>query len=205
MDSILFYIQDHVHYAHWVIFFLLILAGLNFPISEDLLIIVAGVLSSTLVPENTWKLFTAIFLGAYLSDWLVYWIGRLMGPKLLKIPWFSRFFPKKRLKQIKSHYQRYGVSTLFVGRFIPFGVRNCLFFAAGIGKMHFGKFLVTDALACLLSNSVLFVLSFYCGKNSTHLLKYVHFAFFFAFLVALFSFIWYKRSKGISLLEKETD
>ncbi len=89
MDAFLPFIQDHAQYAHWVIFGLFMLAGLNFPISEDLLIIISGVLAATLVPENTWKLFTAVFLGAYLSDWVVYWIGRLLGSNLEKVRWFA--------------------------------------------------------------------------------------------------------------------
>src|SRR5262249_11036689 len=137
MDTLFPFIQEHAQYAHWVVFGLLMLAGLNFPISEDLVIIISGVLASTVVPENTWKLFAGVFLGAYLSDWVVYWMGRKWGVKLWNIPWFSRILEPKRLVQIGKYYQKYGVLTLLVGRFIPFGVRNCLFATAGMGKMSF--------------------------------------------------------------------
>ncbi len=36
------FIFSHAYLAHWVIFGLFMLAGLNFPISEDLLIIAGG-------------------------------------------------------------------------------------------------------------------------------------------------------------------
>jgi membrane-associated protein len=134
MDSLFSFIQDHAQYAHWVVFGLLMLAGLNVPISEDLLIIISGVLASTVVPQNTWKLFMGVFLGAYLSDWVVYWIGRQWGSHLWRIPWFARIFQSKKLKQIELYYERYGILTLLVGRFIPFGIRNCLFATAGMGK-----------------------------------------------------------------------
>ena len=98
------------------------LAGLNFPISEDLLIIISGVLASTVVPENTWKLFLAVVLGAYLSDWIPYWLGRCFGPNLWKLRWFSRMIKPERLDQVRDYYSRYGILTLLVGRFIPFGV-----------------------------------------------------------------------------------
>lgn len=205
METILLFIQNHVQYAHWMVFGLLMLAGLNLPISEDLLIIVCGVFSSTIAPENTWKIFTFLFLGAYLSDWMVYWIGRLWGSNLWRISWFARLFHPKRLKQIERYYKQYGVLTLLVGRFIPFGVRNCLFATAGMGKMHFGKFLLGDGLACLLSNTALFTLSYFCGKNLSHLMKYVHITIFLVFLIALIVFIWYKRGKSLSSAEKEAD
>ncbi len=174
------------------------LAGLNLPISEDLLIIVSGVLASSVVPENTWKLFTAVFLGAYLSDWIVYWLGRWLGPNLQKVKWFANFFRKERVQKIEAYYKKYGALTLLVGRFIPFGVRNCLFVTAGLGKMHFGKFALFDGIACILSNTVLFTLAYYCGKNFTGLYGYVNIALFATFVVALIGFIWYKKRKAQS-------
>jgi membrane-associated protein len=196
MDFLFSFIQEHATYAHWVVFSLLMLAGLNFPISEDLLIIISGVLASTLVPENAWKLFLGIFLGAYLSDWVVYWIGRLWGEKLWSIRWFARIFHPEKLKQIESYYAKYGMVTLLVGRFIPFGVRNCLFATAGIGKMRFWKFILADGVACLSSNATLFLLAYFCGKNCSYLVKYVNVVIFSLFLIALIAFIWYKRNKA---------
>ncbi len=203
MDAALV-ILNHVDCAHWIIFGLFILAGLNFPISEDLLIILGGVLASTLIPENTWKIFAAIFFGAFLSDWILYWIGRKFGPILWKMRWFSRMIHSKRLEQIQNYYQKYGVATLFVGRFIPFGVRNCLFLTAGLGKVRFIKFLLVDGVACLLSNTILFSLSYYFGKNYSKFdlsLKWVNIAIFSAFLIALIAFFCYKLSK----VSKEID
>ena len=50
MEFLFSFIQENAHYAHWAVFTLLMLAGLNFPISEDLIVTVSGVLASTLVP-----------------------------------------------------------------------------------------------------------------------------------------------------------
>ncbi len=202
MESLFCFIQDHAQYAHWVVFGLLMLAGLNLPISEDLLIIISGVLACTVVPENIWKLFIGAFLGAYLSDWVVYWMGRQWGSHLFRIPWFNRLFHPKRYKQIELYYERYGILTLLVGRFIPFGIRNCLFAAAGMGKMRFWKFLVSDGIACLLSNASLFTLAYFCGKNCTYLVKYVNVVIFSLFLIALIVFIWYKKNKTATLKAK---
>jgi len=198
MESILPFIQDHAPHAHWFIFGLLMLAGLNVPVSEDLLIIISGILASTFVPENTWKLFTAVFLGAYLSDWMVYWIGRLWGAHLWRMRWFARMFKPKRLEQIKQYYKKYGVLTLLVGRFIPFGVRNCLFATAGMGKMRFRKFLIGDGIACLLSNATLFTIAYFCGKNCSYFIRYFNVTIFATFVIALIAFIWYKKSKTIT-------
>ena len=166
-------ITENAQHAHWLIFGVLILAGLNVPISEDLMLVTSGVLASTVVPENTTKLFVCVFLGCYLSDWIAYWIGRRLGPKLWKFKWFASMVCKKRFKQMKVFYQNYGFLTLLVGRFIPFGVRNCLFITAGMTRMHFGKFVFSDGIACLISNTALFTLAYSFGKNHEILFEYL--------------------------------
>src|SRR3989337_2630284 len=99
MDSIIAFITEHAVYAHYYIFFILMLAGLNFPVSEDLTIITAGMLASTVVPENTMVIFIWLFLGCYLSDWEAYWIGRKLGPKLWTTKWFFGVLRPGRLKK----------------------------------------------------------------------------------------------------------
>lgn len=200
MDLVLQWIFHHALYAHWIFFGILLLSGLNIPISEDLIIILSASLAATLAPENTAKLFAAIFLGCYLSDCVCYSIGRFLGPKLWELSWFARAIKKKRMEQIQSYYQNYGFWTLLVGRFIPFGVRNALFLSAGLGKMPFRKFLVSDGIACALSNSTLFTLAYLAGQHYEMLLsklKTFNIFLFLAFAIAGISFIWYKRGKKL--------
>jgi len=198
MNSLVEIIHAHAHQAHWIVFSLLMLAGVNIPISEDLMIITSGLIAATILPENVWILFAAVFLGSYLSDWIAYWIGRTLGRKMWKFRWFQKTIHPKRLVQAQIFYEKYGFFTLLIGRFIPFGVRNCLFMTAGIGKMHFGKFLISDGIACLLSNSVLFFLTYELGKNYQILLKFIktfNIAIFSIFIVTLIAFVWYKVTK----------
>lgn len=198
MDTIISFIFEHAPYAHWIVFGALMLAGLNVPISEDLMIIFSAVLAATVVPENTTKLFLGVFLGCYISDWVCYWIGRHFGPKLWKISWFAKTFDTGKIEQIQQYYAKYGFLTLLIGRFIPFGVRNGLFLTAGLGKMHFGKFLLSDGIACVFSNTALFALAYTVGKNYEALLstlKTFNIFLFSAFTVAVIAFIWYKRRK----------
>lgn len=164
---------QNAQYAHWLIFSLLILAGFNVPISEDFMLIVSGMLASTVVPENTTKLFVGVFLGCYLSDWIAYYLGRSLGPRLWQLPWFARAIPKKMFCRLKVFYAKYGFFTLLIGRFIPFGVRNCLFMTAGMTRMSFLRFIISDGIACLISNTCLFSLAYTFGKQYSILLEYV--------------------------------
>ena len=198
METIIQFIFDHAQHAHWIVFGALMLAGLNVPISEDAMIIMSALLAATVVPENTVELFLGVFLGCYLSDWVSYWLGRTLGRRLWNFKWLSKTIDPKRLDQIHTYYEKYGFWTLLVGRFIPFGVRNCLFLTAGMGKMSFRKFIVSDGIACLCSNSVLFYLAYSLGKNYELLfgkLKVFNLALLGAFVVIIIGAIWYKRSK----------
>lgn len=196
MESIIQFLIENASYAHWIVFSLFMLAGFNVPISEDLMIILSAFIAATIVPEHTVHLFLAVFLGAYISDWTAYWIGRKFGRKLFTLKWFAKTLTEKRLLQTQNYYDRYGFLTLLIGRFIPFGVRNCLFMTAGIGKMSFPKFLLSDGIACLISNTVLFSLTYYLGKNYTLLIPYLktfNIVLFSTFLVTIIAFICYKK------------
>ena len=200
MDAIISFVYEHAHIAHYIIFGSLIMAGFNVPISEDIMIVISALLAANVVPENTYILFIAVFLGCYFSDWISYWIGRTLGRKLWDVKWFASTISKKRLLQTQKFYNKYGFWTLLLGRFIPFGVRNCLFITAGMGKMPFGKFLLSDGIACILSNATLFWITYALGKNVHVLMHYVktfNIGIFSVFLVTIIGIIWYKRKKNL--------
>jgi len=200
MDYLTEMMTRHAYHAHWYIFVAIILAGFNIPLSTDLLILIGAILAATIVPEHTWLLFFSILLGCYFSAMCAYWLGRLVGTILCKKTFFSNFLPLQRLSKIKQFYEKYGLWTLVVGRFIPFGVRNCIFMSSGISRLHFGKFILMDALACMIWCSVSFYLFFSLGKNYEtlwHYLKTFHLLIFAAFSVTVIAIIWYKSRNKI--------
>lgn len=156
---------DYANQAHWMVFATLMLGGLNFPISEDLTILASGAIGSVCVPEYAKRLFIWTYLGSWISAWETYWIGRLLGPKLYRIPWFSRVINPQKIDNLHYYYEKFGVFTFIIGRFIPGGVRNALFLSSGLGKMPFHKFMLRDGLACLISTSVLFSLGYGFARN----------------------------------------
>ncbi len=206
METLFNFIISHAEAAHYVIFCLLVMAGLSLPISEDLVIIGGGVLAGTIVPDNIWKIYAAIYFGAFIADILVYSTGRKLGPPLLKLKWFSKIISKDRVEWIRQHYEKHGITTLILGRFIPFGFRYPLFLTAGMGKMRLGKFLIVDLFACLFSTAAVFSLAYYFGKSEwlfSHLITKINIAIFAVFAIATFLFVWYKRKRART--EKEID
>ena len=67
-ESIAGWITLHADHAPWFVFGLLLLTGFSFPVSEDIVVIVSGVLASTVMPEKTILLVLAVCFGAFLSE-----------------------------------------------------------------------------------------------------------------------------------------
>lgn len=175
MENILGWIASQGDLAPIVVFVLLLLTGLSVPISEDLLVVGSGVIAGTVLPDKTLQLFLAVFLGCYASDGIAYWIGRAGGTSLQSLPWFQQVLHPGRLKKLQSFFDRYGAWALFFGRFIPFGVRNGIFMSAGLGKMPFAKFLVSDGISCLLFSALIFFIAYGLGNHYESLLTSLHF------------------------------
>lgn len=164
MDELILYIQNHIEYSPIIIFGALLLAGLNIPVSEDGMLFISASLAAK-NPHMLANLFIAVYLGAYFSDLICYCLGRFVGPKLLHMKFFARMVRQEQIDKIHDYYQRYGIFTLILGRFIPFGVRNGLFLTAGLGKMNAVKFAGADLLACTVSSVTFFSLYYRYGTT----------------------------------------
>jgi membrane-associated protein len=152
MEFALDYIQLHIDLAPYLIFFLLLLAGFNLPVSEDAMLFLTSIIAVK-NPSMATTLYIAVFLGCYLSDLICYFVmGRYLGTKIFNIPFFAKMVTKEKLGKITVFYARYGIFTLIIGRFIPFGVRNALFISAGLAKMNALKFALSDLFACTISS-----------------------------------------------------
>lgn len=158
-------ICDYAPHAYWIIFCLLLLAGFCLPISEDVLLLTAGALAATCIPDSALHLYLWVYAGCIISGWQVYWIGRLFGPKLYDFPLFRNVLTPKKVEKLHHYYEKFGFFTFLVGRFVPGGVRNALFLTSGLGKMPFHKFMLRDGVACLISSMTLFFIGFTFADN----------------------------------------
>ncbi|HPE85571.1 MAG TPA: DedA family protein [Chlamydiales bacterium] len=198
MEALANFISAHQSYAHWLIFGSILLAGFGIPISIDVVMICSALLAANIIPENVGILFSFTLVGCLLSAWIAYWLGRTAGPKLIKLPVLRTALSEKRLEKTKAFYQKYGFWTFIVGRFIPFGVRNCIFMSSGLSRMAFWKFALFDFIACALWASIAFY-AFYsaCSNYSTLVghVKIVNITIFSTFAVAVIGLVCYKKKK----------
>jgi membrane protein DedA with SNARE-associated domain len=203
MDAILTFICQNAHSAHWMIFLLLLLAGLNVPISEDILLLGAGAIASTCIPDHTLHLFLWTWAGCWISAWEAYWVGRLLGPKLYTIRWFSHVITPQRIERLHHYYEKFGIFAFIFGRFCPGGVRNALFMTSGLGKMPFSVFLMRDGIACALAASTIFYIGYCLGGNYKVIATYIaHFGTIILSVVATVAItaiivVWIRKRKTV--------
>ncbi|WP_290733066.1 DedA family protein [Halobacteriovorax sp. JY17] len=193
---ILEYIQANVAIAPYLIFGLLFLAGFNIPVSEDAMLFITALIAVK-NPEYTYQLFAGVFLGAYISDLICYaFMGRYLGNKIFKSKFLSSIASPEKIEKVNNFYNKYGIMTLLIGRFIPFGVRNALFLTAGLGKMNAWKFAISDLIACTVSCVSFFILYYNFGETVIEYVKKGNIIIFsFAIIAGIVFFIRKKKSR----------
>ena len=145
----------------------LLLAGIGFPIPEEIPTVVAGiwVASSPDLGELSvfrWLILPVCYLGVITSDVMLYSIGRLWGPRLLQHRWLARFFPADKRDQIECNFHHYGIKILLCIRWVP-AIRSPMFVTAGIMRVPLLRFVLADGIAAIFGHSLLFFLAYWFG------------------------------------------
>ena len=169
-------------------FVCLLLAGFNLPFSEDL-IIITGALLGNKKPELMIPNLVAIYAGVIISDFFVYWVGTRVRKGAAKSNFFSRLVPEKALGKMRYYTDKYGIFTFIVCRFIPFGVRNTLFFTSGFFNLPLRLFALYDIVAATISVNTLFFLAWHFGDNIRKPVRIAGLVLFIVIVSALISLI----------------
>ena len=142
-------------YGLWLygILFLIVFCETGFVVTPflpgDSLLFAAGTLAS--MPGSSLDpnlLFLVFFTAAVLGDTLNYGIGHKIGPAVFKKE-RSRFFNTDHLERTSLFFEKYGGKTIIIARFIPV-IRTFAPFVAGIGAMHYSRFLLFNIVGAFL-------------------------------------------------------
>ena len=97
---------------------------------------------------NIYTITILLMLAAIIGDSTNYWIGYFVGPKVFRSE-SSRWLNRKHLERTSQFYEKYGVKTVIIARFMPI-VRTFAPFVAGIGRMYYPRFLFFSVLGSFL-------------------------------------------------------
>jgi len=127
----------------------------------DSLLFVAGAAAASGILDLPW-LFVAIILGAVLGDTVNYWIGNYIGLHVF-LERFPTLVKKEYIDRTYTFYEKYGGATIFVARFVPI-VRTFAPFLAGVGSMHYPRFLFYNVLGGIAWTVVVVMAGYYFGS-----------------------------------------
>lgn len=119
---------------------LILSCGIGAPVSQDLVILVAGFLVGQGVFHYL-DVFVVCFASILGADVMLYHIGKLHR----FVPLVHKVLTPSRRKWIENFFYKFGSQSIFIVAFIP-GVRTPTFITAGIVKMPLWKFLSWDFL-----------------------------------------------------------
>lgn len=89
---------------------------------------------------NIWLAYIVLLIAATLGDTVNYWLGHHFGARVFSKD-NSKIFNRSYLEKTRVFYAKHGGKTIILARFVPI-IRTFAPFVAGIGKMHYGTFLM---------------------------------------------------------------
>ncbi|MDO9012823.1 MAG: DedA family protein [Gallionella sp.] len=188
------------NYGVWVyaILFLIIFAetGLVFMpfLPGDSLLFVAGALCGLGAMQLEW-LAPLLIVAAFTGDNTNYWVGRLIGLRLLERA-SGRFIKREHIDKTREFYEKHGGKTIIFARFMPI-IRTFAPFVAGIGLMRYRLFVLYSALGSIAWIGSLTLAGYFFGnipvvKNNLTLIILV--VILISFLPALVEYIRHRQS-----------
>lgn len=150
---------------------LIFLENLFPPIPSEVILPLAGVIAAG--PEGSYlAMLLASVAGSVAGAWLLYGLGRLLGPKRLR-----RLFIRLPLIDVDDYdrtvewMDRHGYKSVFFGRMVP-GVRSLISLPAGLYAMPPGMFTVLTAAGSTIWNAVFLTIGHALGSNWTMIEPY---------------------------------
>ena len=143
----------------------------GFFLPGDSLLVTAGILAAS-GHLSLGGLLSLVTLCAIAGDQLNYFVGRKAGQALYKRE-DSFFFKKKHLERAHEFYEKYGVKTIIIARFVPI-VRTFCPAVAGAARMTYRRYLPFDIFGGILWVFSTVLGGFFLGRSVPNINKHLH-------------------------------
>ena len=146
-----------------LLFVVVMLESFGIPLPGETALIAFGVLASGGHYSIGWVIAVAA-VAAIIGDNLGYWlIGRLGGRALFERWGWLHSYAERVLPRAERIMARHGGKTVFIGRFIAV-LRFTAAWVAGLGRMHWWKFLFWNAAGGIAWATAVGLVAFLAGK-----------------------------------------
>ncbi len=126
------------------------------------LLFTAGLLSSQGF-FSPWILIPLVTVAAILGDNAGYWFGKKVGVRLFLRP-DSRWLKRRHLERAKEFYDKHGVRTIIMARFVPI-LRTFVPIVAGVVQMNYRLFVINNIIGAFLWAAGITSLGYYLGAK----------------------------------------
>jgi membrane protein DedA with SNARE-associated domain len=151
------------HHGLPLLFVVVMLESFGLPLPGETALIIFGVLAS----QGDYDIVEVIAIAAaaaIIGDNLGYWvIGRLGGRKLFQRNRWLKRWSETTLPRAERIMKRHGGKTVFFGRFVAI-LRFTAAWIAGLGRMHWWKFLFWNAAGGIAWATAVGLIAYYGGK-----------------------------------------
>ncbi len=213
IDWLLNLLGVYVYFGLFLIIFAETGLAVGFFLPGDSLLVVSGLMAKT-VPDklNVLLVMLAFFLGSVIGDNTGYWTGRYMGKRLFNRE-SSRIFKPSRVAKAHAFFEKYGVKTVVLARFMPI-VRTFAPMVVGAAEMPYYKFVVFSLIGGALWISSMVLAGYFLGgvveqalgiKLEDHIEKVVIVVVFLSLLPPLIEFLKHRYGKKTPDLEPEAN
>jgi membrane protein DedA with SNARE-associated domain len=150
-------------YVYGFITLFMFASSFGFPVPEELVLISSGLVAymahhpDKFPPPflgaegvDVFTLCIVCFLAVFVSDFVVYLIGKFFGARIIKTKFFQKQVAGKGFDKINSWFQKYGGLACGIFRFTP-GLRFPGHMSCGLLGIPAWKFIAIDGLAALIS------------------------------------------------------
>ena len=201
IDYMLALLGGYVYLGLWFVIFAETGLAVGFFLPGDSLLVVAGLFAAA-GKLDVWLVMTAFFLGSVIGDSTGYWTGRWMGKTLFNRE-SSRIFKPSRVEKAHKFFEKYGVKTVILARFVPI-VRTFAPLVVGAAEMPYSRFLPFSILGGLLWISSMVLAGYFLGgvveraldiKLEDHIEKVVIVVVFLSLLPPIIEFIRHRFGK----------
>ena len=142
----------------------------GFFLPGDSIIFTAGVLASQGYLNIAW-LVIGTWIAAIIGDSVGYWFGARIGIKIFNKE-KSFLFNKKYPEKASEFYVRHGSRAIILARFVPV-VRTFVPIMAGVGKMHYQKFLTYNIVGGTIWSVGLSLGGYFLGRSIPNIDNYI--------------------------------
>lgn len=153
IDNYIYSIANTVGLWTYLILFLVIFVETGVVILPflpgDSLLFAAGALAANPKMHFSVLVFGILFfIAAFVGDTCNFFIGRTAGYRLMHHKFFSQFIKEDNIKDAELYFEKYGSTSIILGRYIPI-IRTFVPFVAGLSQFPVPSFIKRSFIAAL--------------------------------------------------------